>query len=437
MMSTSNNNDCFTCSQTKKKSKSSIICVGCHKPFCREHHQEHRKLIEKDFHGLIEQHNLLRQNLDNENIDKNSRLSKLLEMIDQWEKTTIAKIKATAAESKIRLNQVMNEEKDQLKQNFKSISDELKTNQTNSDYVEHDIQQWQRQISECKQKLEELQVDNNNFIDIDIRSVDWDSSINIRKRQNLRIKMAPTSTKIISTRRGQTLKCSYCDKSYHVKTGYNSRFCSEDCETNYDTHNPDSSSSDNGGDGCFHENCLVCLEDGTTKSVKDVRRGDTLMTADGLKGNVTYVVKIRRKNKNRPLIRFDSGLIITPWHPIRVDGKWIFPRDIGTETIVECEEVYNFALDCGHIAIINGIECVTLGHHFKGDVIEHPYYGTDKVLNDLRVLDVFNDGFLELLSGSIVRNNKTGLVSGILKYSGEIEHAQVLTSASIPCSENV
>ena len=87
------------------------------------------------------------------------------------------------------------------------------------------------------------------------------------------------------------------------------------------------------------------------------------MTPDGLKGNVTYVVKLRRKNKNRPLIRFDNGLLITPWHPIRVNGRWIFSRDIGTETIAEYEEVYNFALDRGHIAIINGIECVILGHN--------------------------------------------------------------------------
>ena len=138
------------------------------------------------------------------------------------------------------------------------------------------------------------------------------------------------------------------------------------------------------------------------------------MTPDGLKGNVTYVVKLRLKNKNRPLIRFDNGLQITPWHPIRVDGRWIFPRDIGTETIAECEAVYNFALDCGHIAIINGIECVTLGHHFMGNVIEHPYYGTNKVLDDLRVLDVCNDGFIELLPGSTVRNKETGLISGII-----------------------
>ena len=100
--------------------------------------------------------------------------------------------------------------------------------------------------------------------------------------------------------------------------------------------------------------------------------------------------------------------------------------------------MYNFALDRGHIAIINGIECVTLGHHFKGNIIEHPYYGTDKVLDDLRALDVCNDGFIELLPGSTVRNIETGLISGIIKYLGEIECAQIPSSAaSFPYSEKV
>ena len=73
------------------------------------------------------------------------------------------------------------------------------------------------------------------------------------------------------------------------------------------------SSSDDGRENeGFHGNCLVCLEDGSTKLVKTVRRGDTLMIPDGSKGIVTYVVKLRRKNQNRPLVRFDNGLLITP-----------------------------------------------------------------------------------------------------------------------------
>ena len=51
-----------------------------------------------------------------------------------------------------------------------------------------------------------------------------------------------------------------------------------------------------------------------------------------------------------------------------------FPCAIANESQIECQEVHDFVLDTGRIVIINGIECVTLGHDFNGEVIEHPYY---------------------------------------------------------------
>ncbi|CAF2713644.1 unnamed protein product [Rotaria sp. Silwood2] len=137
------------------------------------------------------------------------------------------------------------------------------------------------------------------------------------------------------------------------------------------------------------------------------------MIPDGSEATVTYVLKIVCKNNKASMASFDNGLIITPWHPIGINKKWTFPHDIGDESVIECSEVYNFVLDSGHIIFINGIECVTLGHDFKGEVIEHPYYGTTKVLDDLRVLDVSNESFIELLPNSMVWNIGTGLVSGM------------------------
>jgi hypothetical protein len=304
----------------------------------------------------------------------------------------------------------------------------LKTNQSSSDYVETDIQEWQKQITECKQKLEQLQTSNNDFINMDIKPIDWSNSINIYKRKDVLIKThIAVPTKKIPSRREKLIGCLYCDASFYASEGYSDKFCSRTCETNYDTHNPENSSSDGGGnnDGCFHGNCVVSLANGLTKLVKDIRRGDIVETPNGFKATVTYVVKILHKNKNASLIQFDDGLIITPWHPVRINGKWTFPHDIANEIVMECEEVYNFALDVGHIVIINGIECVTLGHNFKGDVIEHPYYGTNQVLEDLRTMDVFNNGFIELFSPSTVRNKETGLVSGICRYAATTNPTQL------------
>jgi Hint-domain len=48
-----------------------------------------------------------------------------------------------------------------------------------------------------------------------------------------------------------------------------------------------------------------------------------------------------------------------------------------------CKEVYNIILDSIHQVNINGIECVTLGHLKKGENVEHPYFGSSKVISDL------------------------------------------------------
>ncbi|CAF1540367.1 unnamed protein product [Didymodactylos carnosus] len=175
----------------------------------------------------------------------------------------------------------------------------------------------------------------------------------------------------------------------------------------------------NASAGCFHGKCLVLLADGNTKFVKDVRRGDILQTPDSVtNATVTYVMKSICFNDKTTMVSFGNGLIISPWHPVRIDGNWIFPCDIGHESDIECEEVFNFVLDGGHIVIINGVECVTLGHNFKGKVIEHPYYGTSKVLDDLRKLDTSNSGYVEIKPNWFVRDyQKTGLVSRILNIN--------------------
>ena len=109
--------------------------------------------------------------------------------------------------------------------------------------------------------------------------------------------------------------------------------------------------------------------------------------------------------------------MITPWHPIRLNGlQWIFPCSlVSSPTNVECEAVYSFALDQGHTIWINDIECVTLGHGFKEDIVRHAYYGTQRVIEDLRFFDGQQKctGLIEIQSKWIIRNKRTGLVNGI------------------------
>jgi hypothetical protein len=88
---------------------------------------------------------------------------------------------------------------------------------------------------------------------------------------------------------------------------------------------------------------------------------------------------------------------------------------VSSPSEIFCDAVYNFALDQGHTILVNDVECVTLGHGFKEDVVRHAYYGSQRVIEDLQRLDLEqnNAGFIEITEETSVRNKKTGLVNGL------------------------
>ncbi len=96
--------------------------------------------------------------------------------------------------------------------------------------------------------------------------------------------------------------------------------------------------------------------------------------------------------------------------------KWVFPCSlVSSLTNIHCEAVYSFALDQGHTIWVNDIECVTLGHEFREDIVRHAYYGSKRVIEDLRILDREQQctGFIEIQPTWIKRNKRTGLVHSI------------------------
>lgn len=77
--------------------------------------------------------------------------------------------------------------------------------------------------------------------------------------------------------------------------------------------------------------------------------------------------------------------------------------------------MYSFALNQGHTVWVNDIECVTLGHGFQEDVVRHAYYGTERVIEDLRIMDGQQNctGVIEMRSKWVKRNKWTNLVCAI------------------------
>ena len=69
---------------------------------------------------------------------------------------------------------------------------------------------------------------------------------------------------------------------------------------------------------------------------------------------------------------------------MKVNGVWKHPKDVGKESNIPCKTVYNFVLMNRRAIIVDGYECVTLGHGITNDpVATHSFFGTDEVIRCL------------------------------------------------------
>merc|ERR1712130_234664 len=161
--------------------------------------------------------------------------------------------------------------------------------------------------------------------------------------------------------------------------------------------------------GCFYGECNVLMNDNTLKLIKNLRANDVVY------GGATIECMVKHKcKKNEIILSNINGLLITPYHPILIDNEWVFPNNVGFNELIECEFVYNFVLSHNHILIVNDIKCCTLGHGLKtNDVIKHSYFGTNKIINDLKKMNGWNNGIIELRENIFVRNKTSHLVEGM------------------------
>lgn len=167
------------------------------------------------------------------------------------------------------------------------------------------------------------------------------------------------------------------------------------------------------GGGCFGETSTVMIATPCGQSletrVPDVKMGDEIHVADGT-ARVRCVVRIARPS-SKGLVAFPGGLTITAKHPVRISGQWMLPGEMYHQRVPSASDyVYNFVLDRSHIVVVNGVECVTWGHGFEDENVEHPYYGTEKVIEDLAKLPGWDQGFVTVTS--CVRDS-SGQVTGL------------------------
>jgi uncharacterized protein YegL len=164
---------------------------------------------------------------------------------------------------------------------------------------------------------------------------------------------------------------------------------------------------------CFSPDSKVLMADKSIKLVQNIRKNDQIYVSNGCKAKVVCVIHNKGFTKYST---FPTGLKITPWHPVLIDGKWKFPENIYKSKYEGINESYNFILDSGHMMNINSVTCCTLGHGFSdNEVIRHEFFGTNEVIKSLRNADPigFLVGYINFTNLEFQRSLETGKVIGI------------------------
>ena len=176
------------------------------------------------------------------------------------------------------------------------------------------------------------------------------------------------------------------------------------------------SAYNNPGGLCFAGECTVSMIDGTIKMIKDLKKGDSVCALSNpynfgspvVEAKVVCVLRTNIIDGMTNLVTFNGGLKITPWHPMIYNDEihcvWAYPYNIKEPKSEDCPAVYTVVLDEFHTCMINTLWCITLGHGYKSGILQHPYYGTRAIINDLMRMDGWDAGLVIINNDCIVRD---------------------------------
>ena len=161
---------------------------------------------------------------------------------------------------------------------------------------------------------------------------------------------------------------------------------------------------------CFTGDTLVQMAEGTAVACSEIQKGDIVATTKG-QAEILCVVKTPCNKVN--IVEY-KGLQVTQWHPIKVKGSWSFPIYLGETKEVLDVDIFSFLLEPGYEDMLMGdsVPCITLAHGIEDDPIAtHPFYGTNKVVEEMKTMDGFDEGCVTVSNGVSV-DIETHLVCG-------------------------
>ncbi|CAF0715386.1 unnamed protein product [Adineta steineri] len=139
---------CVTCG----KEKSTVRCDGCSQPFCYNHLVDHRQELDKQLDEIEVSRDLFRQTLTDQSAKPENQA--LIKQIDEWEQNSITKIRQTANEARQIILQHTTKYLTEMEIKLNALTKQLRESRGENDFIEADLQQWNTQLTEMKNELD-------------------------------------------------------------------------------------------------------------------------------------------------------------------------------------------------------------------------------------------------------------------------------------------
>jgi septal ring factor EnvC (AmiA/AmiB activator) len=132
---------------------------------------------------IVEERNRLQDEINN-GIQHNDQQNPLIEQIDKWEKSIIEKVKQVAAHARQQASISLNAKRVKINTEFKSFSEELAHLKESENYVERDLTRLNQMISQFKQDLKQSTQSTTIVLRTEKSdAINWESLIYVEEKQ--------------------------------------------------------------------------------------------------------------------------------------------------------------------------------------------------------------------------------------------------------------
>ncbi len=175
-------NECSICKHGARS-----YCTGCKQFFCIKDYNKHRKQLATDFESdVIKAYDELREQVDqiDQTEESHDSADDLFVQIDQWEETTIEKVRQAADKVRQDLTQMIASEKETLTKEFESLTAEIRLRQEEEDFAEDIVKDLQQRINELRDSYEDLgRSSEKQMMIVENDQIDWNRMIYVHEHR--------------------------------------------------------------------------------------------------------------------------------------------------------------------------------------------------------------------------------------------------------------